>query len=295
MREALAIGQIVLVMLLWAACFPLIVLGEPYAPHLTFGALRATLAGGALLVLALVLRRPMPRRIGEWGLLALVGLGATTLGFLGMFHAADLIAPGIATVIANTQPLLATVLGLAVLRERPGYWTGVGLVAGFAGVVVLAAPGLGGAGEQTYGRGVAYIMVAVLGISVSNVLIKHVAGRADSLVAMALQLLIGALPLWLLALAAERPAGVSWSPVFVVVLVALSVPGTALAYWLWCTVLQRVPLLHANAYSFLVPVFGLSAGVLWFGERLGPVEIAGIALICVSLGLVGGGRVEVRR
>ena len=36
---------IVLVMFLWAACFPLIVAGFAYAPHLTFAALRAWLSG----------------------------------------------------------------------------------------------------------------------------------------------------------------------------------------------------------------------------------------------------------
>lgn len=44
-------------------------------------------------------------------------------------------------------------------------------------MVLLAAPGLRGASEQTYRRGVAYVMLAVLGISVSNVLLEHVAGR----------------------------------------------------------------------------------------------------------------------
>ena len=43
------ISKIVLVMLLWAICFPLIVAGFSYAPHLTFAALRALIAGAALL------------------------------------------------------------------------------------------------------------------------------------------------------------------------------------------------------------------------------------------------------
>lgn len=56
--------------------------------------------------------------------MAVIGLGATTLEFLGMFPAADLIAPGTSTVVAATQPLLATDLGVAVLRERPAYSMG---------------------------------------------------------------------------------------------------------------------------------------------------------------------------
>lgn len=32
-----------------------------------------------------------------------MAFGATTLGFLGMFHAAEFVSPGLATIIANAQ------------------------------------------------------------------------------------------------------------------------------------------------------------------------------------------------
>ena len=112
------IAQIILVMLLWAACFPLITAGIEFAPHLTFAALRAILAGVVLTALALALRRPLPKEGRVWAMVAVVGLGATSLGFLGMFHAAEFVSPGIATVIANTQPLLAAGLAGIGLKER---------------------------------------------------------------------------------------------------------------------------------------------------------------------------------
>lgn len=52
--------KIVLAMMLWAACFPLITIALPFAPHLTFAALRALIAGMALLLLARALGRPAP-------------------------------------------------------------------------------------------------------------------------------------------------------------------------------------------------------------------------------------------
>lgn len=63
------IGQIILVMLLWAACFPLITAGIEFAPHLTFASLRAILAGLTLTGLALATRRPFPtdKRVGGGG------------------------------------------------------------------------------------------------------------------------------------------------------------------------------------------------------------------------------------
>ena len=59
--------KLVVVMLLWAACFPLITLGLTSSPHLTFAAMRAALAGAALVALGVILRRPLPSGLEEWG------------------------------------------------------------------------------------------------------------------------------------------------------------------------------------------------------------------------------------
>ena len=67
---AVTITQIILVMLLWAACFPLITAGLDLAPHLTFAAMRALLAGLTLTMLALALHRPLPRGLPHWVMLA---------------------------------------------------------------------------------------------------------------------------------------------------------------------------------------------------------------------------------
>ena len=197
------IAQIILVMLLWAACFPLITAGIEFAPHLTFAALRAILAGVVLTALALALRQPLPKEGRVWAMVAVVGLGATSLGFLGMFHAAEFVSPGIATVIANTQPLMAAGLAGIVLNERLTAHGKAGLALGFVGILVIVSPQLLSEGQNNYILGVAYIVLAALGITVSNVLIKRIAGNVDALMAMGLQMLIGSIPLILGAWAME--------------------------------------------------------------------------------------------
>lgn len=280
------IAQIILVMLLWAVCFPLITAGIEFAPHLTFAALRAIFAGLALLALALWLGRRFPTGLRSWTMLAIVGLGATSLGFLGMFHAAEFVSPGIATVIANTQPLLAAMLAGVVLNERLTGRGKAGLALGFIGVLGIAAPQFLSGGQPNYIIGVAYIILAALGITVSNVVIKRIAGQVDALMAMGLQMLIGSVPLVVSAWATEEPTTIRWSFTFVWVLLALSLLGTALVYWLWISVLEHTPLNRANAFSFLIPIFGLTMGALFYGETLAWPELAGIALIVLGVGMV---------
>ena len=289
------ISQIVLVMLLWAACYPLITAGLAYAPQLSFAALRAVIAGVSLLLIALALRRPLPRSTRLWGMLALSGIGATSLGFFGMFYAAEFVSPGIATVIANAQPLLAAGLAGVFLGERLARRGKAGLFVGFLGIVAIASPQLFGEGGKSYAAGIGLIVLAAIGVSMSNVAIKRIAGKVDAFVAMGLQMLMGSIPLIALAWTMEAPGEIRWTPAFVAILLALSLLGSALVYWLWFRVLARVPLTQANAFSFLIPVFGLTIAALFFGEVLGWPHVAGIVLIVIGVRLVTTDRVGARR
>jgi len=280
------IAKIILVMFLWAICFPLITAGFAFAPHLTFATLRAFVAGAALVAVGFALGRPVPKGVRIWMILIFVGLGATSLGFLGMFHGAEFVSPGIATVIANTQPLLAAILAIMFLGEHLGTVGKFGLALGFGGIVFIAAPQLMTGHAENYVLGIAYILLAALGITMSNVLIKRIAGEVDAIMAMGFQMLIGGLPLLVGAWALEDPWAVIWSPRFVLILASLSLLGSALVYWLWVSILEKVALTRANAFSFLVPVFGLAMGAMFYGETLGWPEAVGIGLALLGIGLV---------
>lgn len=278
--------RLVAVMALWAACFPLITIGLELAPHLAFAAMRALLAGLCLVLLGVLLGRPVPRSLRSWALIALVGLGATSLGFLGMFHAAEFVSPGLATVVANTQPILAAVLGHAILGERLGAAGKAGLMVGLAGIATIAWPGLATGEIRGYALGIAYVVLAAVGVSVGNVAIKRLTGQVDAVMAMGLQMLIGAAPLALVSILTEDVASLAWSTEFALVLVTLSVFGSALVFWLWFSALEKVDLSRANAFTFLVPIFGLAVGAALFDERLGWLQGVGVALVLSGIALV---------
>lgn len=283
-----ATAAVIIVMGLWAACYPLITTGLSHAPHLTFAAIRAVLAGSALLIVAAVIRAPLPRGRETWGWLCVAGFGATTLGYLGMFHAAEFVAPGFATIIANSQPLIAAVLAHAVLKERLGARAQIGLTIGFLGVVVVAAPGLFSDSSASTAKGVAYVLLAATGVSIGNVAIKRIAGAVAPSAAMGWQLIIGAAPLALMAILTEDPLAISWRPEFIASLLGLSLFGTALAFWLWQSALNVMDLSRANAFSFIVPFLGILFGAFFFGEAVTPQAGAGALLAVIGIRLVLG-------
>jgi drug/metabolite transporter (DMT)-like permease len=278
--------RLLAVMVLWASCFPLITIGLDLAPHLAFAAIRAALAGLCLIAFGAVFNRPVPRGARSWALVALVGLGATSLGFLGMFHAAEFVSPGLATVIANMQPLLAAVLAHVFLRERLTALGKTGLMAGFAGIGAIAWPGLVDGDIQGYTLGIAYVVLAATGVSIGNIAIKRLTGQVDAVMAMGFQLLIGAAPLALLSILTEDVSSLTWSADFTLVLVVLAVFGSSLAFWLWFAALEQVELNRANAFTFLVPIFGLGIGAALFEERLAWIQVTGVLLVLAGIVLV---------
>jgi drug/metabolite transporter (DMT)-like permease len=277
------VAQLALISFLWALCFPLIAVGLGSAPPLTFGGMRALLAGAVLLALVLVLGRPLPRDWRIWLALGLVGLGATTLGYFGMFVAGGLVSPGIATVVENTQPLLAALLAAVLLGERLSRRRRIGLALGFGGILAIGLPRVLGAGEAGSGMGILFVLLGAGGVAIANVVLKLLAGRVDVLVAVSSQLLLGSLPLlvggWLL----ERDEGIRWSASFVAALLTLSLLATALASVLWFRLLRRAALGRLTAYAFLTPLFGLSMGMMFFNERFGVWEVLGILLALAGL------------
>lgn len=278
--------RLVAAMGLWAACFPLLAIGLDSAPHLAFATMRAALAGLCLLALGILFRRPLPRGGRTWKLLAVVGLGSTSLGFLGMFHAAEFLSPGIATVVANVQPLLVAVLAPAFLSERLNALGKAGLIAGFAGVIAIAWPGLVSGNVSGYVLGIAYAVLSAAGEAVGRIAMKDLPEATDAIMAMGLQLLLGAVPLALLSVSMEDFSSLTWSGEFVALLAVLAMLGTALPLWLWFAALKEVELNRANAFTFLIPLLGLAIGAAFFNERLGLIQVAGAALILVGIAFV---------
>ncbi|HAW54223.1 MAG TPA: EamA/RhaT family transporter [Hyphomonas sp.] len=272
-----------LVMVLWASCYPLITLGLDYAPHLTFAALRAILAGSILIGVAALRRAAWPRGWSVWGWITLAGLGMTGIGYFGMFHAAEFVSPGLATVIESLQPLIAAVLAVVFLRERLGPIGWFGLCLGVSGVALIAIPRVLASGGGSTAFGLVLVIMATSGVAVGNIAIKSLATRVDAAMAMGLQLLIGAIPISILAFTTESPTAIDWSPQFIISLLSLALPGTALAYWLWQGTLQSLDVSKAAAFSFLVPIIGVSVGALFFSEPLTINVMGGGALAAIGV------------
>lgn len=278
------VASLLAVATLTALCYPLLSVGLTYAPPFQFAALRAGIGGSALLLLALVLRRPFPRTLRLWSLVAVSGLSATTIGFAAMFGAAGLVAPGIAAVVAGTQPIVAALLALGMFGETFRKGQALGMSVALAGIGTMTLRDIA-SGSVTMAGGVALVITATLGIAFGNALTKRFAAEVDPVAAAAVQLLLGAVPLIVLAVLTEPWTPMILEPRFLALVAALGLGGTALPFTLWIVVLKDCPLNTANVVNFLAPLLAVAISVVFLGEIFAPLAAAGMVLTIAGIGL----------
>jgi len=98
-------------------------------------------------------------------------------------------------------------------------------------------------------------------------------------------MLLGAVPLVLLALMIpERPT--DWSIPYIGILAFMSVISTAMCWWLWITILDRVPAWEASLSVLGTPVVAIVSSRLMMGEEFRFSEVTGILLIGGGLALL---------
>jgi O-acetylserine/cysteine efflux transporter len=158
----------------------------------------------------------------------------------------------------------------------------VGLLVGFAGIVVVSAGALQG---HVSVLGVGYAVVGALVWSLGTIAFKRYADRVDAWWAVALGFFVGGTMLCLAGGAVEG-TDIDWSPQFVAAFVYAAVIGTGLSWSLWFGLVGSGEAGRVASYIFFVPILSLVIGGLVLDESLGASLLLGAALVIVGVYLV---------
>ena len=284
-RRAAALGtaSAILYVFLWSAAFvPSRVLSRA-APPLSILWIRFLIAGGLLLLGVAAARLPLPRDRKTWVQIALVGI-AGNCGYLGATYLAMRhLSAGMGAIIASVNPLLLALLAPRLLGEPLTRRKLLGLVLGFSGVVIAMQARAGT--QSARPQDVLLALSGVLASVISTILYKRIRTHPHPLVLNALQLSSAGLVMLPIALVAEGPPRIPWTPSIVGSLAFLVVVLSVGASMLWFWILRHGEASRVSAFYFLTPVFGLGLGALLLGERLVPLDGLGLAVICAGLWL----------
>lgn len=274
------------VVAVWGTNFVVVTLALAHLPPFLLAALRFTVAAFPGI---LVLRRPpVPwRELAGYG--SLIGVGQFGVLFFAMH---GLIAPGLASLVVQSQVFFTIGLAVVLTGERLRAVQLVALAMGAGGIAVIAVNTAGGTsvgGHATSLAGVALVLVAALCWAGSNMIQRRSVG-VDMLAYVVWASLFAVPPLLLLSLVVDgwpaivagvRTAGpAAWAAV-----VWQAVGNTMFGYGVWGFLLTRYPAATVAPLSLLVPVFGMGAAAALLGEGLPAWQLAAAALVLGGLAL----------
>jgi len=276
-----------LFVLLWATGFIGARYAMPWAEPFTFLAARFAIAF-ALLGAVLVVR-PAARTSFTGAVHAMIAgvlMHGVYLG--GVFWAVHRGMPaGISALIVGLQPLITALMAGQILGEKilPRHWLGLAL--GFAGVVIVLSPKFGaisGITPATLGAAV----IAVAAMSLGTVLQKKFGDRTAPVASALYQYLGAALLMAAGSFAFEtRTFVINGELIFAMAWLVLVLSIGAIFLLLY--MIRRGEMSKVASLFYLVPA--VTAVIAWalFGESLDPVQIAGMALTTLGVGLATAG------
>ena len=273
----LGVAALAVLALIWGYSWVVTKAGLQYVQPFTFAAMHTSLGALSLLALMAALRRPLrPRAVR---LTLVVGLLQTT-GFQGLtlWALADAGAGRVA-VLAYSMPFWLLLMAWAVFGERLHglEWLAVGTA--LAGMVLVLAPwDLRG----TWSSVLAVSAGVVWAASSMVVKVLHRRHHVDVLSLAAWQMLVGSVPLMIIAAATWEQAP-AWSTTLVLSLAYNVLLANAVGLCLWMYTLRALPVGDAGFGTLAIPIVGVVCAWIQLGERPTMVESVGMTLVIAAL------------
>jgi drug/metabolite transporter (DMT)-like permease len=277
----------VAVCLIWGTTYLGIRIALETIPPFLMAAFRWIVAGSLIIAILKVRgeRMPPPR---SWGSLGVLGLLLLGFGNGGVVWAEQTVSSGLTAVLVATAPFW--MVGIEALVPDGEPLTArrvVGLLVGFAGIVVLVWPEIhiGESGRPFLG-GVIAAQLACVGWALGSTYARRRAREENVLGTAAFEMLFGGLLLLALGLLRREWAVLTFTPRTAGALAYLTLVGAVAGFSAYAYALKHLPMATVSLYAYVNPVIAVILGTLVLKEPFSSqmalaagVVLAGMALV----------------
>ncbi|MEA2861028.1 MAG: hypothetical protein QOC72_3067, partial [Methylobacteriaceae bacterium] len=255
---------------------------------LTFLSARYACAGAVLLVYAVLAGARWPATSADWVHAAFSGVLLHAIYLGGVWIAiAHGVPASISALLAALQPILTAALAPLLLRERIGAKQWLGIVLGFAGIIVVLSPKLASVAPGQLGAvtiPLAINAIAMIAVTAGTFYQKRYIHSGDLRTVTILQY-AGALAVTLPIAWLIEPMRLEVNATTILIMLwsvlAISIGAIALLLLL----IRRGEVSRAAQLIYLVPPTAAVQAWLLFGEQLSPPQLAGMALTVIGVAL----------
>ena len=275
---------LVFLTLAWGSNWPAIKIAVGEMPIWQYRAATALVAGAVVLAYARARRYPLrvPRR--QWLALCFVSLTNVTLWLILVAYGVRLVESGQASLVGFTAPLWVVVLARIFLGEPLSPRRLGALAIGLGGILVLLWPSLGSFGDRPLGF--LMVLAAAILFGAGTIVTKRIDWSVPPASFAGWHLLIGGLPIAVIAVVLEPFALDQASMTAWLATAYTTVIGLVLAYILWFRAMEVFDASVASISTLAVPAFGLLSGAIVLGEPIGWRELLALVMVLSAVALV---------
>lgn len=267
--------------LIWGSSFLLIKIGVAELSPFALVSGRLGSAALAFIITLTMLRKQLPRDAKTLVCLIIVGVMNTAVPFVLITWGEQHIDSSLAGILDGTVPLFSVVFAhLALNDDKISLGKLIGLIAGFAGVVVLALP----SADPTHPNpldGQIAVLVASIAYAFSAVFIRRNLHHVDPILTAGSTLCVGAASVIVVTLLTRQPLPVlgALQPKTILAVLTLGLANTFIAYILFFTLIKNWGASRATMVAYVLPIVALILGVIFNNERPEVSVLIGALLI----------------
>ncbi len=283
-------SELLLLSLLWGGGYLYTAIALREVDFFTVALCRVGFAVIFLYGVIAVMRLTLPNTLIAWLTFAGMGTLNNVIPFSLIAWSQTELSSGLASILNATTPLFTAICAHWLTRDEKLSANKIfGIVIGIAGVIVLIGPA---ASHGTQASLLAHLagLAGALSYGLGGIFGRRFAPRGYPPVVLTTgQLTMSTCILGVIAFVFGNPfalasAGLTtWG-----VLLAISVPATALAYLLYFRILTKAGATNIMLVTLLMPASAIVLGAIVLGERLEWWHFAGMALIAIGLAAIDG-------
>jgi drug/metabolite transporter (DMT)-like permease len=272
--------------LVWSTSFLWIKIGVQEIGPMALVAFRMLFGALAAVSIGVFQKVNWPRDRKTWLIFAILGPTSLAIPIFFISWGELTIDSAVASILNATVPLFTIVIAHFWLHDDKMTVPKVlGLLIGFAGVVILLSEDLS-AGAHNSAIGQAAVILAALFYAGSAVAARKFTQHVEGMARAAMPLITSAILMWIVAPLMEKPFLVPTLPITWIAALWLGVLGSGLAMIMYYYLIHEIGPTRTSLVTYLFPLGGVILGVIFLDEHLSWQLLAGSALIVSSLAVV---------
>lgn len=212
--------------------------------------------------------------------------------YIGLAHTSGVTG----TILSGSGGFLSIILVCLVLRtESVTANKIVGVILGFAGIVIMNISFTGTDSFHFTLLGEGFVLLSQISYALSGIMVKSFSKKYSVTMLSGYQFMLGGLVMAIVGYAAGGRMYMGAGLVGYVLLVYMALIS-AVAYTLWGTLLKYNPVSRVAIFNFLTPLFGALLSAIFLGEAqeaLAANKLIALVLVCVGIYIVNRGPKEI--